>query len=236
MRSLALLLSLLSVLLFFSSVASLSSFLLHSSTPKCLHVDATQDTIISIDYQAIGSDYVLDVNHPQHTPVYIAVKVTPKNRIIHKHHESPIQERLSPTNIMISERIGQVNHTMEVDGDATICIKAKAATAKKPLLLALSIKKSNPPLHILQHKVDQSQMDQHLTHMQVELERIQRGIQTILQQADEAVERDSHFHKQTKAMYAATTNWPIIQVCVLLMTGFTQASHIVRFFQSRRII
>lgn len=72
--------------------------------------------------------------------------------------------------------------------------------------------------------------------MEMEMKRIQTAIKGILRQADFAKERDAVFHQQTAAMHSATIFWPIVQSCVLIMTGFTQASHIVRFFKSRRII
>jgi hypothetical protein len=76
----------------------------------------------------------------------------------------------------------------------------------------------------------------HLSTMVTELQRISHSMKSILSEADFAKERDSIFHRQTQAMDQATIFWPIVQVCVLLMTGFAQASHIVRFFKSRRIL
>ena len=59
---------------------------------------------------------------------------------------------------------------------------------------------------------------------------------TGLSEADFAKERDSVYHTKTDAMNKATTFWPIMHVCILLATGFTQANHIVQFFKKRRII
>jgi hypothetical protein len=36
-------------------------------------------------------------------------------------------------------------------------------------------------------------------------------------------------------MNRASQYWPIIHLVVLLVTGFTQANHIIRFFKSRHI-
>ena len=96
------------------------------------------------------------------------------------------------------------------------------------------VKTDNDPSSL--EKGSGTDLDGHLSHMELEMKRIQIGMKRILAEADFAKDRDSAFHKQTQDMHAATIFWPIVQMCVLLMTGFTQASHIVRFFQSRRII
>jgi emp24/gp25L/p24 family/GOLD len=83
---------------------------------------------------------------------------------------------------------------------------------------------------------DLSPYDSHLSHFELEMQRIESGMRHILAEAEFAKAKDALFHKQTVNMHLATTYWPMVQVLVLLMTGFTQASHIVRFFKSRRII
>ena len=58
----------------------------------------------------------------------------------------------------------------------------------------------------------------------------------MVKQAEFAKEREQVFQEQHEHMHEAAMWWPVVQVCVLIMTGFTQASHITRFFKSRRII
>jgi hypothetical protein len=38
------------------------------------------------------------------------------------------------------------------------------------------------------------------------------------------------------AMHSSMSIWPMVQAFVLIVTGIAQASHIVNFFKSRRII
>jgi hypothetical protein len=78
--------------------------------------------------------------------------------------------------------------------------------------------------------------DYHLGHLEKELFRIQNMMYFILREANFAQQRDTIFHQQTDAMHSATIFWPILQVCILLATGFTQANHIVHFFKKRRLI
>jgi len=70
----------------------------------------------------------------------------------------------------------------------------------------------------------------------MEMKLITNGMKTILSEADFSKEREAVFHQNTESMHAASIFWPIVQTCVLIMTGFTQARHIVTFFQQRRII
>ena len=122
---------------------------------------------------------------------------------------------------------------MEVDGTANICIRASGASSIEPMRFSLQLsKKTGDEASLLTKK----EADDHLSNMATELERIEQAIEKILREADFAKDNDEVFHSQTEAMHKAAMFWPIVQVCVLIMTGFTQASHIVRFFKSRRII
>jgi hypothetical protein len=44
------------------------------------------------------------------------------------------------------------------------------------------------------------------------------------------------FQERNREMNAASRWWPMIHVCVLIVTGFTQANHVVRFFKSKYIL
>jgi len=43
------------------------------------------------------------------------------------------------------------------------------------------------------------------------------------------------FQEHTREMHAASRWWPMIHLCVLIVTGFTQANHMVNFFKSKYI-
>jgi len=66
--------------------------------------------------------------------------------------------------------------------------------------------------------------------------RLKNEMSVILREADFAKEREMVFHGQSISMNAASMWWPIIQLSVLLLTGFTQAMHMIGFFKSRHII
>lgn len=180
-------------------------------------------------------DVPLDKNSPGYTPTFLSVNVKPARRVVDtKLHSAPILSRLRPTNHMLEKSQGSIEHTMEVDGVANVCIRAAAASSTKPMRFGIRVVKTDTDPIVAQK--GKTELDTHLSHMEVEMKRLTMGMSTILKEADFAKERDSVFHQQTVSMHAATTFWPMVQVSVLLLTGFTQASHIVRFFQSRRII
>jgi len=183
---------------------------------------------------------VTDQNDPDYGPSYLTINVRPTTRVFDTVlHEAPVKNRLRPTSQLIQEKEGSVKHKFEVDGEATICIRASTASGKNPIRFGLQITKADTgdlPYKSKRSQDSKDAVSSNLSRMEVEMRRIQAGMKTILAEADFSKDRDALFHKQTLGMHSATMFWPIVRVLVLLMTGFTQASHIVSFFQSRRII
>jgi emp24/gp25L/p24 family/GOLD len=153
-----------------------------------------------------------------------------------------------------------IEHTFEVDGTATICITTdktahhvKTATIRQ-LRFAIHVERKEIADLLIKlnnsnnnnnndnttaagaTSLDPQKTQHHLSRMELELQRIQLSLKTILREADLAKERDAIQHKQVMSVHAASMFWPMVQSCVLIMTGVTQASHIVHFFQTRRII
>jgi hypothetical protein len=75
-----------------------------------------------------------------------------------------------------------------------------------------------------------------LTFIEDQLFHYEKKMHIMLRTADLVREHDAIYHKKADAMYQATIFWPIVHVGILLVTGFTQAQHIVNFFKQRRII
>jgi emp24/gp25L/p24 family/GOLD len=195
-------------------------------------------------------DLVLDKNTDGFGPVYITVNTVPSRRILDTIlHESPVKSRLKPTTQTIQQPKGSIIHRYEVDGIANICFRASAASRKHPQRFGIHVESSEQDPRILLPSEDKTKdgkvsssggketdVDAHLSNMEKELQRITLAMNHVLKEADFNRDQDAIFHKQTLAMHSATTFWPIVQVSILLITGFTQANHIVRFFKSRRII
>ena len=185
-------------------------------------------------------DLVVDRTDKIYAPTYVTIDVKPANRVYETDlHMAPIRERLNPLSKLIDAPKGQFYHKYEVSGTANICIRASNASSKKPIAFALRVETSEEIPEIKDATVtekEEANVGQHLTHMERELKRIQSAMEHVLREADLNKRQEATFHEETLAMHSATIFWPIVQCGVLLMTGFTQASHIVRFFKSRRII
>jgi hypothetical protein len=194
----------------------------------------------------LTQDMYFDDTHPlsSNNKAYITINVKPHNRVFDTDlHHAPIRDRLKPLAHTIAKNEGTLYHTMEVDGTAKICLRATDSNKVDDHAMVFGLRiitsEEQPELtreHGKGKDVSPAHVDQHLTHVEMELQRISTAMESVMKEATINQERDTKFHKQTLAMHSATTFWPIVQVCVLLMTGFTQTSHIVHFFKSRRII
>ena len=185
------------------------------------------------------ADLIEDTTDPAYGPVYLSVSVTPSKRVLDtQNHPSVIQQRLKPTSELLKQKKGDLTHQVEVDGEAKICVRASGASNTNYMRFGLEIdvKDSIKYKDSKDEAATGDALDGHLSHMEMEMRRIQNGMKTILSEADFSKSREAVFHQNTESMHAASTFWPIVQTCVLIMTGFTQARHIVQFFQSRRII
>jgi hypothetical protein len=218
------------------------SVLLKSGDSHCVDFEAAQDTVLRIDYEA--PDIPLDQNDPDYTPSFISVSMTASsNRIMDtQHHEAPVRQHLKPTKVLLRDVKGTVEHKMELHGTATLCLLAphmherNKRYAGRSYRLGFRVLAAEEILNAAAASGDKPDVDLHLSHMEKEMERIEQSMKSMIKEANFAKDRDTAMHKQFLEMHSTTMYWPIVQVCVLLITGFTQASHIVRFFQSRRII
>lgn len=141
-----------------------------------------------------------------------------------------------PVSHELKAKEGTFVHTVRQDSEVVICIRATSAGAKHPQRLSMRLEEmgdEEPPES--DHPPSQN-VDQHLSFMEQQFDRIESQMHAVLREADFARERDSIYHTKTDAMNKATIFWPIVHVGILLVTGFTQANHIVQFFKKRRII
>jgi hypothetical protein len=175
------------------------------------------------------------------SPLLDSVSVTPSKRVLDTgNHPSAIQQRLKPTSQLLKQKTGNLMHKVEVDGEAKICVRASGASNENHMRFGIMIDIEESSKYrgdkTEQGGRDAESLEGNLSHMEMEMQRIQNGMKTILSEADFSKSRDAVFHQSTESMHAASTFWPIVQTGLLIMTGFTQARNIVQFFQSRRII
>ena len=86
------------------------------------------------------------------------------------------------------------------------------------------------------NQVPRKDVEHHWTFLEAQLNRIEHEIHTIIREADFFRERDALYHQQMDDLNKATVFWPVLHICILLLTGFTQANHIISFFKQHRII
>lgn len=160
-----------------------------------------------------------------------AVKAHFKNRLNVKNSHHPIIE------LITSER-GTITYEVPESGEVSACIRATAATATAPMRFGIQMSKEDEAEAHDKGKIEppENSIDQHLTHMEIEMKHLQTSMRNIISEADFSKQRETRFHHQTLSMHAASMWWPIVQVCVLLLTGFTQANHVVRLLKSKRLV
>ena len=239
---------LLTLLLLPACYNAMTTVLLSSGESTCVNLEAAQDTVLRVDYEA--PDLPNDDND-DYAPAYIKIHVSAADgRVMDtKHHAAPVRSHLKPTKELLRQPKGSVRHTMEVDGIATLCIMAPTIHERNRR------QKQHERFYRFGFRVltteedyaasadaaaaaaaPKADVDSNLGYMEKEIARIERAMKNLLREADFAKDRDAAMHQQFLAMHSTTFYWPVMHCCVLLVTGFTQASHIVRFFQSRRII
>jgi len=61
-------------------------------------------------------------------------------------------------------------------------------------------------------------------------------MESIIAEADYAKERERSFHQKIVTMHSSAQMWPMLHICLLMFTGVMQGLHMVRFFQSKRLV
>jgi len=158
-----------------------------------------------------------------------------------------IREELAVTSGRIEFLTGKDSGTVEV------CVQSILASVKKPARFHLRMEtaasdeeydhddddyayeevktaKLKDPNH-LEHKVVSSK----ISRLERDIQTLQNRVKTCLNNADHNKEQEAIFHEQSLSMNRASKYWPIIQLTVLLVTGFTQANHIVRYLKNHHI-
>ena len=156
---------------------------------------------------------------------------------LNAHFQTHLQNFKSPATVQerITRTEGYVVYETQQNGPVEICLRATSASPQNPMRFAMHIEKESE-VHVHDNDMVKTSADRHYTHMELEMQHLVSSMKDIIAEADFSKEREMHFHHQTLSMHAASMWWPIVQLCVLLLTGFTQANHVVRFLKSQRLI
>lgn len=148
--------------------------------------------------------------------------------------------------------------TSKIAGNLEVCVQSILASTKKPARIHIQAdmaasdreyddddqvfdddddgtakkkEKTNDPEH-LEHKEISTKM----SRLERDLHTLKSRVKACQNNADFNKEQEAAFHLQSISMNRAARYWPIIQLTVLLVTGFTQANHIVRYLKSHHIV
>jgi hypothetical protein len=227
---------------------------------KCMSVEAPADALLNIEYEA--PDLVIppgkeENGEPADPRTYRRFRTTitvsqDEGRANHHGRTADAQggrkqkEQRQQVVKDLDTKKGNIQFTTIMDGKVSICVQSLTASAISPTPISLRVTESpageemlSPPTEADSGlKVDnqsQRKAKEHFSQMEKTLTSLISKTEMILRQADFAKELEVEFHEQSIAMNKASQWWPIVQLCVLLVTGFTQANHMVQFFKKHHI-
>ena len=139
--------------------------------------------------------------------------------------------------------------TGETDGQVEVCVQSVMASIKNPTRISIQVNMAaseddDDSDDLTKQQATDGTGDGKMEHSEVQakMSRLERDIQTLnnrvkaaLNNADYNKEQEAAFHQQSVNMNRAATYWPIIQLVILLVTGFTQANHIITYLRTHHI-
>ena len=154
----------------------------------------------------------------------------------------------------VREELGQTQGTIQFqtseeddpNGTIEICVQSILASVKNPARFAFSVQIQDNE-HTIQTSnaaaaasgdkdtLDSSQVSNKMSRLERDLQTLQNRVKACLNNADFNKEQETAFHQASVSMNRAATYWPMIQLMVLLVTGFTQANHIVHYMKQHHI-
>jgi len=85
-------------------------------------------------------------------------------------------------------------------------------------------------------KRDQKQGHAHLSSMEKSIASMVRDVDYIQNYAKAQKTLEGKFFNKSKELNSSIKIWPALHVLVLMVTGFAQARHMIKFFKSRRVM
>mmetsp|Transcript_25023 Transcript_25023/g.38294 ORF Transcript_25023/g.38294 Transcript_25023/m.38294 type:complete len:302 (+) Transcript_25023:286-1191(+) len=148
----------------------------------------------------------------------------------------------------LTKREGTIKFmTNDMDGKVDICVQSIIASAKAPSRISLNVSMEATEGADSQDEdssaADASGEGWKADDIKTQMGRFERDLATlksrvkhIISNADFNKEQADDFHENSVAMNRAATYWPIVQLVVFVVAGFTQANHIVTYMKTRHIV
>ena len=159
------------------------------------------------------------------------------------------QVKMSATG-RIREELTKQQGTIEfltgaTDGTVDICVQSISAHASSPARFMLNVtveQTMDPEEQEVMDRQNNGVDPMETNEVKAQMGRLERDMQTLssrastyLSNADVLKDQEVAFHDQSVAMNRAAAFWPIIRVIFLIVTGFAQANHIVRYMKTHHI-
>ncbi|KAL7548042.1 hypothetical protein ACHAWF_011329 [Thalassiosira exigua] len=227
--------------------------LLTNTQAKCVSVEAPADALLNIAYEApdlvMSGDLGKDGADPRSFRKFRTTITVSQSGDRENHHGRNRNDRRAQQEKVVKDletKQGNVEFVTQRDGVVSICVQSLTASSVSPTPISLRVTEmpagedsvGDRPAEKPGDKVDtesQRNAKEHFSQMEKTLSGLISKTNMILRQADYAKELEVEFHEQSIAMNKASQWWPIVQLCVLLVTGFTQANHMVQFFRKHHI-
>lgn len=225
-------------------VQGLPQIMVNSPKSKCFFMEVPADTQLRVTYEVSGK-----FDFEAFAPTYITVVTTPSQAIIDMINlgQGPsdrLKERLKkekPTSMEITEPTQSFEHHVKGDdAKVQLCVRSSKASPTDPFLIHLqveivdvikdffqSLAEKRPPMADVEH---------HWSFLETQMDRIEHEMHRIIREANFFRERDASYHQKMDGLNKATVFWPMLHCFIIVLTGFTQANHVIAFFRKRRII
>eukprot|EP00934_Nitzschia_sp_Nitz4_P008634 Nitzschia sp. Nitz4//scaffold76_size158648//25046//29105//NITZ4_002534-RA/size158648-processed-gene-0.231-mRNA-1//1//CDS//3329557809//8624//frame0 len=219
-----------------SRVQSFPQTILQAKTPHCRSAQLAAGTYLKVSYVAPdladGDSLVVTIaEHPAPNALAFVREEEGKDT----RYSQDLIRKIKPVTHSIEKQEGSLSHHVKHDSEVRICVKG-SSKLDTPTRFGFLVDETGDEEGAESGLSPAESVDHHLSFMESQFDRIESQMHAMLKEADFARERDSIYHSKTDAMHKATLFWPVVHVGILLVTGFTQANHIVQFFKKRRII
>lgn len=126
------------------------------------------------------------------------------------------------------------------DGTVDICVQSIVANRNSPSRIALNVtmvaddeeeEQEDGKSKTIDHQAAKAEM----SRLERDLQALNNRARAVLSNADFNNEQQGAFIDQSVSMHSAATYWPIIQVLIIIVTGITQANHIITYMRTHHI-
>lgn len=142
----------------------------------------------------------------------------------------------------LTKRQGTIEFlTGEEDGTVDICVQSIVANRNSPSRIALNVTtvaddaEEEQSAEVKNDGLDHTAAKNQMSRLERDLQTLNNRARAIMNNADFNKDQQGAFIEQSVSMHSASTYWPIIQVMIIIVTGVTQANHIIRYMRTHHI-